>query len=53
MPTDPRLDYALREPRLPKPVDESMAFAEIDNTIRLRMYRTLQELPQREACSDH
>jgi pyruvate dehydrogenase E1 component alpha subunit len=46
MPTDPRLDYALREPRLPKPVDESMAFAEIDNTIRLRMYRTLQELRQ-------
>jgi acetoin:2,6-dichlorophenolindophenol oxidoreductase subunit alpha len=46
MPTDPRLDYALREPRLPKPVDESMAFAEIDNTIRLRMYRMLQELRQ-------
>jgi TPP-dependent pyruvate/acetoin dehydrogenase alpha subunit len=46
MPTDPRYDYALREPRLPKPVDESMAFAEIDNTIRLRMYRTLQELRQ-------
>jgi len=46
MPTDPRLDYALREPRLPKPVDESMAFAEIDNTIRLRMYRTLQQLRQ-------
>jgi TPP-dependent pyruvate/acetoin dehydrogenase alpha subunit len=46
MPTDPRTDYALREPRLPKPVDESMAFADIDNGLRLRMYRTLQELRQ-------
>ena len=46
MPTDPRADYALREPRLPKPVDESMAFAEIDNGLRLRMYRMLQELRQ-------
>jgi pyruvate dehydrogenase E1 component alpha subunit len=46
MRTDPRYDYALCEPRLPKPVDEGMAFAEIDNTTRLRMYRTLQELRQ-------
>src|SRR5262245_49060218 len=46
MPTDPRFDYALREPRLPKPVDESTPCAEIDNTRRLRMYRTLQELRQ-------
>jgi pyruvate dehydrogenase E1 component alpha subunit len=46
MPTDPRYDYALREPRLPKPVDRSLESADIDQEIRLGMYRKLQELRQ-------
>jgi acetoin:2,6-dichlorophenolindophenol oxidoreductase subunit alpha len=48
MPTDPRYDYALREPRPPAPVDRSLAQAEIDREIRLGMYRKLQELRQFE-----
>ncbi len=46
MPTDPRYDYALRDPRLPKPVDRSLVDAEIDIEIRLGMYRMLHELRQ-------
>src|SRR3972149_4219875 len=46
MPTDPRYDYALREPRLPKPVNRSLESADIDRDIRLRMYRLLHELRQ-------
>ena len=49
MPTDESLyDYALREPRLPKPVDRSLADADIDMDTRLGMYRRLQELRQFE-----
>ncbi len=48
MPTDPRYDYALREPRLPAPVDTSLAQADIDRGTRLGMYRMLQELRQFE-----
>ncbi len=48
MPTDPRYDYALREPRLPAPVDGSLAEADIDRGTRLGMYRKLQELRQFE-----
>ena len=48
MPTDPRYDYALREPRLPAPVDVSLAEADIDRGTRLGMYRKLQELRQFE-----
>lgn len=48
MPTDPRYDYALREPRLPKPVDRSLADADIDMDTRLGMYRKLHELRQFE-----
>ena len=48
MPTDPRYDYALREPRLPAPVDTSLAEADIDRGTRLGMYRKLQELRQFE-----
>jgi acetoin:2,6-dichlorophenolindophenol oxidoreductase subunit alpha len=48
MPTDPRYDYALREPRLPSPVDTSLAEADIDTGTRLGMYRKLQELRQFE-----
>jgi len=44
MPTDPRLDYALREPRPPQPVDESLADAGIPTQVRLGMYRKLHEL---------
>ena len=44
MPTDPRYDYALREPRLPPPVDASMAEALIELDVRLGMYRTLNQL---------
>ncbi len=43
-----RYDYALREPRLPKPVDVSLAEADIDMDTRLDMYRLLQELRQFE-----
>jgi pyruvate dehydrogenase E1 component alpha subunit len=46
MPTDPRYDYALREPRLPQPVDQSLANAKIDLEVRLGMYRKLHELRQ-------
>lgn len=46
MPTDPRYDYALREPRLPAPVDRSLADAEIGIETRLGMYRKLHELRQ-------
>ena len=46
MPTDPRLDYALREPRPPQPVDESLAQAAIPIQTRLGMYRKLHELNQ-------
>ena len=46
MPTDPRYDYALREPRLPGPVDGAMAEAPVDEGTRLEMYRKLQELRQ-------
>ena len=48
MPTDPLLDYALREPRLPQPVDESLAEADIDSETRIGMYRKLHELRQFE-----
>jgi len=49
MPTDGSLyDYALREPRLPEPVDESLADADIAVDTRLGMYRKLQELRQFE-----
>jgi TPP-dependent pyruvate/acetoin dehydrogenase alpha subunit len=41
---DERYDYALREPRLPAPVDESLAQAPIDLDIRLDMFRMLQLL---------
>src|SRR3990170_1294564 len=44
MPTDPRYDYALREPRLPPPVDHSLDDAPIDLDVRLGMYRTLHLL---------
>ena len=46
MPTDPRYDYALREPRLPEPVDDSLMHAAIDLDVRLDMYRRLHELRQ-------
>ena len=46
MPTDARYDYALREPRLPRPVDSSLAGAAIDLDTRLGMYQRLQELRQ-------
>ena len=39
-------DYALREPRLPEPVDHSLAQADIDPDVRLAMYRALHELRQ-------
>ncbi len=48
MPTDPRYDYALREPRLPAPVDHSLAEAPIAMDTRLGMYRLLHELRQFE-----
>ncbi len=41
---DDRYDYALREPRLPAPIDHSLAEAPIDLDVRLGMYRTLHEL---------
>ena len=46
MPTDPLYDYALREPRLPEPVDRSLAEADIALETRLKMYRKLHELRQ-------
>jgi acetoin:2,6-dichlorophenolindophenol oxidoreductase subunit alpha len=48
MPTDPRVDYALREPRLPRPVDQTMVSADISLDERLDMYRRIQELRQFE-----
>ena len=41
MSTDPRTDYALREPRLPEPIDHALADAPIDLDVRLGMYRAL------------
>jgi pyruvate dehydrogenase E1 component alpha subunit len=48
MPTESLYDYALREPRLPRPVDPSLADADIDMGTRLDMYRRLQQLRQFE-----
>jgi pyruvate dehydrogenase E1 component alpha subunit len=44
MSTDPRYDYALREPRLPAEIDHALADAPIDLDVRIDMYRTLQRL---------
>jgi pyruvate dehydrogenase E1 component alpha subunit len=44
MSTDPRTDYALREPRLPEPIDHALADAPIDLDVRLGMYRSLHLL---------
>lgn len=44
--TDFRYDYALRPPRLPRPVDVSMADADIDTDTRLDLYRRLHEIRQ-------
>ncbi len=46
MPTDALYDYALREPRLPRPVDEGLAQASIPMESRLEMYRSLHRLRQ-------
>ncbi len=46
MPTDPNLDYASRPPRLPGPVDHSLAQADITPATRLDLYRRLQILHQ-------
>ena len=46
MPTDARFDYALREPRLPRPVDPGMAQASIPMDRRLDLYKRLHELRQ-------
>ena len=46
MPTDPRYNYALREPRLPGPVNQLLADADIGQEVRLGMYQKLQELRQ-------
>lgn len=48
MPTSGEYDYALRDPRLPGPVDPSLAGADIDMDTRIGMYRKLQELRQFE-----
>ena len=48
MPTDARYDYALREPRLPRPVDTTLVGAAIDLDTRLGMYQRLHELRQFE-----
>jgi pyruvate dehydrogenase E1 component alpha subunit len=40
------LDYSLRPPRLPAPVDASLGSAPIDLEVRLGMYRKLHELRQ-------
>ncbi len=42
--TDHRYDYALRQPRLPEPIDPSFADAPIDLDVRLDMYRLLHVL---------
>ena len=44
--SDPRYDYALREPRLPRPIDGSLVDAPIDLDTRLSMYELLQLLRQ-------
>jgi TPP-dependent pyruvate/acetoin dehydrogenase alpha subunit len=44
--TDPRADYALMEPRLPQPLDESLVDAPIELGTRLAMYERLQLLRQ-------
>ncbi len=46
MSTDQRTDYAQRPPRLPAPVDDSLADAPIELELRLVMYGTLQLLRQ-------
>lgn len=46
MPTDARYDYALRDPRLPEPVNHLLADADIGQDVRLGMYQKLQELRQ-------
>ena len=46
MRTEELYDYALREPRLPEPVDRSLEEADIDEELRLGMYRKLHELRQ-------
>jgi acetoin:2,6-dichlorophenolindophenol oxidoreductase subunit alpha len=46
MPTEAMLDYSLRPPRLPAPVDASLGSAPIDLEVRLGMYRKLHELRQ-------
>ena len=46
MPTDALYDYALREPRLPAPVDHGLAHAKIPMESRLEMYRSLHRLRQ-------
>jgi acetoin:2,6-dichlorophenolindophenol oxidoreductase subunit alpha len=43
---DERYDYALRKPRLPAPIDESLAEADIDVEVRVAMYGMLQQLRQ-------
>ena len=48
MSTDPMYDYSSRPSRLPLPVDERMASADIDLGQRMSMYRSLQELRQFE-----
>ena len=42
--TDPRYDYALRPPRLPAPLDDSLAEAPIELDVRIEMYRTLNAI---------
>ena len=44
MPTDPRYDYALCEPRFPAPAAWSPADGDVDMSTRLGMYRKLHEL---------
>jgi pyruvate dehydrogenase E1 component alpha subunit len=46
MSTDALYDYALRAPRLPGPVNDTMIHADIDTDVRLGMYRKLHELRQ-------
>ena len=46
MRTDPRYDYALRDPRLPAPLDDTLVDAPIELDLRLGMYRKLEELRQ-------
>ncbi len=46
MHTDPRYDYAQRQPRPPQPVDAGLLEADIPVEVRLSLYRKLQELRQ-------